>query len=90
MNYGIGQETEISKTILNTQPKSEALEYLSMATGFVGLGGLGLTVGLIASSQLQRHSTSHCYNYVSFSVSGFRHQLFNDSANLKNGKIQFQ
>jgi hypothetical protein len=28
--------------------KSEALEYLSMATGFVGLGGLGLTVGLIA------------------------------------------
>lgn len=28
--------------------KSEALEYLSMATGFVGLGGLGLTIGLIA------------------------------------------
>ncbi len=28
--------------------KSEALQYLSMATGFVGLGGLGLTVGLIA------------------------------------------
>ena len=28
--------------------KSEALEYLSMASGFVGLGGLGLTVGLIA------------------------------------------
>ncbi len=28
--------------------KSETLEYLSMATGFVGLGGLGLTVGLIA------------------------------------------
>lgn len=28
--------------------KSEALEYMSMATGFVGLGGLGLTVGLIA------------------------------------------
>lgn len=27
---------------------SEALDYLSLATGFVGLGGLGLTVGLIA------------------------------------------
>jgi hypothetical protein len=27
---------------------SDALSYLSMATGFVGLGGLGLTVGLIA------------------------------------------
>lgn len=33
---------------LATAEKSEALEYLSMATGFVGLGGLGLTVGLIA------------------------------------------
>lgn len=33
---------------LATVEKSEALEYLSMATGFVGLGGLGLTVGLIA------------------------------------------
>ncbi len=31
-----------------SENKSEALEYLSMATGFVGLGGLGLTVGLIA------------------------------------------
>jgi hypothetical protein len=30
------------------EKKSEALQYLSMATGFVGLGGLGLTVGLIA------------------------------------------
>jgi len=28
--------------------KSPATAYLSMATGFVGLGGLGLTVGLIA------------------------------------------
>jgi hypothetical protein len=27
---------------------TETLDYLSMATGFVGLGGLGLTVGLIA------------------------------------------
>jgi len=33
---------------LTTTEKSEAVEYLSMATGFVGLGGLGLTVGLIA------------------------------------------
>ncbi len=31
-----------------SENKSEALQYLSMATGFVGLGGLGLTVGLIA------------------------------------------
>jgi len=31
-----------------TTEKSSAVEYLSMATGFVGLGGLGLTVGLIA------------------------------------------
>jgi len=28
--------------------QSEALAYLSIATGFVGLGGLGLTIGLIA------------------------------------------
>ena len=28
--------------------KSEGVEYLSMATGFVGLGGLGMTLGLIA------------------------------------------
>lgn len=33
---------------LATADKSAALEYMSMATGFVGLGGLGLTVGLIA------------------------------------------
>ena len=33
---------------LATTEKSAALEYMSMATGFVGLGGLGLTVGLIA------------------------------------------
>ena len=33
---------------LTTVENSSALEYLSMATGFVGLGGLGLTVGLIA------------------------------------------
>jgi len=30
------------------ESQSEALAYLSMATGFVGLGGLGLTLGLIA------------------------------------------
>jgi hypothetical protein len=30
------------------ESKSDALAYLSMATGFVGLGGLGLTIGLIA------------------------------------------
>jgi hypothetical protein len=33
---------------LATTENSTGLEYLSMATGFVGLGGLGLTVGLIA------------------------------------------
>lgn len=33
---------------LTTVEKSPAATYLSMATGFVGLGGLGLTVGLIA------------------------------------------
>lgn len=34
---------------LAVQEKSPAsLAYLSMATGFVGLGGLGLTVGLVA------------------------------------------
>ncbi|MCA1637520.1 MAG: hypothetical protein LC768_04165 [Acidobacteria bacterium] len=33
---------------LATTKDSTGLEYLSMATGFVGLGGLGLTVGLIA------------------------------------------
>ena len=33
---------------LATTKNSTGLEYLSMATGFVGLGGLGLTVGLIA------------------------------------------
>ncbi len=33
---------------LTTVEKSPAAVYLSMATGFVGLGGLGLTVGLIA------------------------------------------
>ena len=33
---------------LATTEHSTGLEYLSMATGFVGLGGLGLTVGLIA------------------------------------------
>jgi hypothetical protein len=33
---------------LATREKSPAAIYLSMATGFVGLGGLGLTVGLIA------------------------------------------
>lgn len=31
-----------------TEKPATALEHLSMATGFVGLGGLGLTVGLIA------------------------------------------
>jgi hypothetical protein len=30
------------------ESKSDALAYLSMATGFVGLGGLGMTLGLIA------------------------------------------
>ncbi len=34
---------------LATVEKSSATGYLSMATGFVGLGGLGLTVGLIAT-----------------------------------------
>ncbi len=34
---------------LATIEKSSATGYLSMATGFVGLGGLGLTVGLIAT-----------------------------------------
>ena len=33
---------------LAAREKSPAAAYLSMATGFVGLGGLGLTVGLIA------------------------------------------
>jgi len=33
---------------LATVENSSATGYLSMATGFVGLGGLGLTVGLIA------------------------------------------
>ena len=33
---------------LATREKSPAAGYLSMATGFIGLGGLGLTVGLIA------------------------------------------
>jgi len=33
---------------LATTENSTGLEYLSMATGFVGLGCLGLTVGLIA------------------------------------------
>jgi hypothetical protein len=33
---------------LTTAESSSATGYLSMATGFVGLGGLGLTVGLIA------------------------------------------
>lgn len=33
---------------LTTAGDSSATGYLSMATGFVGLGGLGLTVGLIA------------------------------------------
>jgi len=33
---------------LATVESSSATGYLSMATGFVGLGGLGLTVGLIA------------------------------------------
>ena len=33
---------------LATQEKSAGTATLSMATGFVGLGGLGLTVGLIA------------------------------------------
>jgi hypothetical protein len=33
---------------LVTAENSSATGYLSMATGFVGLGGLGLTVGLIA------------------------------------------
>ena len=33
---------------LATAENSSATGYLSMATGFVGLGGLGLTVGLIA------------------------------------------
>jgi len=33
---------------LATVGNSPATAYLSMATGFVGLGGLGLTVGLIA------------------------------------------
>lgn len=34
--------------LATTENQSEALEWLSMATGFVGLGGLGLTLGLIA------------------------------------------
>ncbi len=33
---------------LTTREKSPALAYMTCATGFVGLGGLGLTVGLIA------------------------------------------
>ena len=34
--------------LATTEKQPSALEYMSMATGFVGLGGLGLTVGLIA------------------------------------------
>jgi cytoskeletal protein RodZ len=39
-----------------SENKSEALQYLSMATGFVGLGGLGLTVGLIARKNVFENS----------------------------------
>jgi len=34
--------------IAPTEESPTGLEYVSMATGFVGLGGLGLTIGLIA------------------------------------------
>lgn len=34
--------------LATAETTASGLEYMSMATGFVGLGGLGLTVGLIA------------------------------------------
>jgi len=47
LNYCNRCGARVDKLALS-EHKSETLEYLSMATGFVGLGGLGLTVGLIA------------------------------------------
>ncbi len=47
LNYCNRCGARVDKLVVS-ENKSEALQYLSMATGFVGLGGLGLTVGLIA------------------------------------------